>query len=162
MAEPRSSRLIGPLRLLVTTAWVGTTWGIGYAAAPTLFSTLADRVLAGTIAGYLFRVEALVSLVAAVLMLALLWPKSAVDPLARRRSLQLVVVMLLCTLLGYYGLQPMMAELKAAAGPSGVMDSAMAQRFGMLHAISSVFYLVKSLAGGWLVVLLGRLGRLTK
>jgi hypothetical protein len=30
-------------------------WAVGYLAAPTLFATLSDRVLAGTIAASLFK-----------------------------------------------------------------------------------------------------------
>lgn len=138
-------------RLLLVTAWVGVTWGIGYAVAPTLFANL-DRVLAGTIAGQLFRVEAMVSLVAGVLLLLLFWRGDEMDAAARRRCLQLVAVMLVATLIGYYGLQPMMAGLKAAAGPGGIMDGDTARRFGMLHGVSSVIYLSKSLAGAWLVL----------
>lgn len=150
MAGNPMSRLAQPLRLLISTAWVGITWGIGYVAAPTLFARLPDRALAGTIAGYLFRVEALVSVVAAVLLLALLWSARQMDASARRRCLQLAGVMLACTLVGYYGLQPFMAELRAAAG--GIVTAEQSRQFGMLHGVSSLFYLLKSLAGAWLVL----------
>jgi uncharacterized membrane protein (UPF0136 family) len=136
---------------LLATAWVGITWGIGYVAAPTLFAHL-ERMQAGSMAGHMFRVEALVSLVAGVLLLWLFARAAELDGRTRKQGLLLVAVMLGATLIGYYGLQPLMADLRAAAGPGGVMESEAARRFGMLHGVSSLFYLLKSLAGVWLVL----------
>ncbi|MGH8809748.1 MAG: DUF4149 domain-containing protein, partial [Noviherbaspirillum sp.] len=48
--------LVARARLLIATLWVGSLWAVGYLVAPTLFATLPDSVLAGTIAGRLFRV----------------------------------------------------------------------------------------------------------
>ena len=39
---------------ILLTLWVGSLWAIGYIAAPTLFATLEDRALAGTLAGAMF------------------------------------------------------------------------------------------------------------
>ncbi len=65
------ARLLPGLRTLLVTLWVGSLWAIGYLAAPTLFATLADRMLAGSIAGSLFRVEAWLSVVCGLLLLGL-------------------------------------------------------------------------------------------
>jgi hypothetical protein len=64
----------------------------------------------------------------------------------------IVLVMLGCTLVSHFGLQPMMASLRAAAGPGGVMEGAARNEFGILHGISSAIYLVQSLLAAWLVV----------
>ena len=64
----------------------------------------------------------------------------------------IVVVMLACTLVSHFGLQPMMAALRASAGPGGVMESAAKNEFGILHGISSSIFLVQSLLAAWLVV----------
>jgi len=45
-----------------------------------------------------------------------------------------------------------MAALRAAAGPAGVMASDARQQFGILHGVSSVFYLADSLLGAALVL----------
>lgn len=132
------------LRLLVAALWAGSLWAIGYIAAPTLFALL-ERPLAGTVAAALFRIEAWLSVVCALSLFALLsWGARAMDP-QRRRSLRwLVATMLVCTLIGYFALQPFMAELRAAAGAGGVMEGEMRSRFGMLHGIASAFYLLQS------------------
>ncbi|MCE2832533.1 MAG: DUF4149 domain-containing protein, partial [Oxalobacteraceae bacterium] len=52
------ARILPGVRVLLVTFWVGSLWTVGYLAAPTLFATLPDRALAGSIAGSLFRVEA--------------------------------------------------------------------------------------------------------
>lgn len=145
--------MLAKVRLLVAVLWAGSLWTTGYLVAPTLFATLSDRVLAGTIAGSMFHSQALLSLGCAVAMLVLL--KVATGdwtPQRRRTVLALVAAMALCTVVSHFGLQPMMAELKAAAGPDGVMASAGKERFGMLHGVSSVIFLVQSVLAGWLVL----------
>ncbi len=145
--------MLAKVRLLVAVLWAGSLWTTGYLVAPTLFATLSDRVLAGTIAGSMFHSQALLSLGCAVAMLVLL--KVATGdwtPRRRRTVLALVAAMALCTVASHFGLQPMMAELKAAAGPDGVMASAGKERFGMLHGVSSVIFLVQSVLAGWLVL----------
>jgi len=141
------------IRLLVAALWAGSLWAVGYLVAPTLFATLSDRMLAGAIAGSLFHAMALLSLGCALAMLLLLWCATPDwQPRRRRTVLALIAAMTLCTVASHFGLQPMMAELKMAAGPGGVMESAAKSRFGMLHGISSVIYLAQSLLAGWLVV----------
>ena len=144
--------MLARARLLVATAWAGSLWTVGYLAAPTLFSTLSDRVLAGTIAASLFHVQALLSIACALLLLLLLWLDRAGLPGARRTTVLLTLLMLACSLVSHCGVAPEMAALRAAAGPGGVMESAGKARFGMLHGISSSLYLVQSLLAAWLVV----------
>ncbi len=139
------------LRLLIVTVWAGSLWTVGYLAAPTLFATLPDRVLAGTAAGSLFRVEAWVSVACGLLLLGLYTVTRELDE--RRTLIRLTLAMLACTLLGYFGLQPFMAEIReAAAANGGVMDAAMRSRFGMLHGVASVIYLVQSVLAVGLVL----------
>jgi hypothetical protein len=58
-------------RILIATFWVGMLWTVGFVVAPTLFSTLSDRALAGTIAGGLFHMVAWLSLFSAAALAAL-------------------------------------------------------------------------------------------
>ena len=145
--------MLSRVRLLVATLWAGSLWTIGFIVAPTLFGTLSDRVLAGNIAGSMFRAEAWLSIACALILLALLqWSPGALE-LKRRRLLgALVLSMLVCALLSHFGISPLMAELKAQAqGSSGVMDEAMRSRFGMLHGVSTVIFAVQSLLAGLLI-----------
>lgn len=143
------------LILLVATFWVGSLWTIGYVAAPTLFATLADRVLAGTIAGSLFRVEAWISLACGVILLLSMLRPPAARRGSRKRVLQLVAAMLVCTLIGYFGLQPFMAAIRQASAIAGGMNGDAKLQFGILHGAASAIYLVQSLLGVWLVCKLG-------
>jgi hypothetical protein len=141
------------LGLLVATFWVGSLWAIGYVVAPTLFATLADRVLAGTIAGSLFRVEAWLSLVCGVILTLLVTRVSVTEqaPATRKRILQLIAAMMLCTLVGYFGLQPFMAAIRESSAAAGGMSGDAKLHFGILHGAASAIYLLQSLAGGWLI-----------
>lgn len=140
-------------RSLLITLWVGSLWTIGYLVAPTLFATLPDRMLAGTIAGSLFRIEAWLSVACAIVLLALdRFHVPGTQGRGGKRWTGLVLGMLACTLIGYFGLQPFMAALRESAGPGGVMDSAVRTQFGILHGISSGIYLVQSLLGVALVL----------
>ncbi len=58
-----------------------------------------------------------------------------------------------CVLIGYFAIEPFMDAMRLAAQAAGtdVGHSEYASRFGMLHGISSLFYLVESVLGLWLV-----------
>ena len=135
---------------VLVTVWAGSIWTLGYLVAPMLFATLADRVLAGSIAGSMFRAGAMLSLVCGGLLLILLWADRSWAQ--RRTALRLVAAMLACVLIGYFGLQPWMAALREAAGPGGVMQGATRMQFGILHGVSSLFYLVQSMLAVALVL----------
>jgi len=139
---------LAKVRLLVAALWAGSLWAVGYLVAPTLFATLGDRVLAGSIAGSMFHAMAMLSLGCGVAMGLLLWTGTRDwQPKRRRTVLLIIVAMVMCTVASHFGLQPMMAELRA----TGLADEAVKSRFGMLHGISSCIYLVQSLLAGWLV-----------
>lgn len=140
------------VRLLIATLWIGSLWTIGYVVAPTLFASLTDRVLAGTIAGKLFRIEAWISIVCAIALIASIKiaPEES-NAKAGKQLRWLALAMLICTLVGYFGLQPIMSALRATAGPGGVMDAATKSQFGILHGVSSAFYLIQSLLGALLI-----------
>lgn len=135
--------LVTKARLLLVTLWAGSLWTIGYIAAPTLFATLYDRVLAGTVAGNLLRSEAWLSMAVGVLVMTLLAVSKDLTAERRKLLFGVVIAMLVCTLVNYFGLWPMMAEAKLAGDRS---------RFGMLHGVSMVVYLVQSVLGVVLVV----------
>jgi hypothetical protein len=142
--------MIDRARLLIATLWVGSLWAIGYFAAPTLFATLYDRALAGTVAGSLFRTEAWASIACGLLLLGLnAWAKRGREG---RVETLLILSMLACTLVGYFCLQPFMAALRESAGPGGVMASDARTEFGALHGASMLIYLVGSLLGGALIL----------
>jgi len=135
-------------RLLVATLWVGSGWTIGYLVAPTLFATLPDPLQAGRIAGSLFRLEAWLSIACAILLLALFVASRHRDGgVGYRSQMVLVAVMLACTLIGYFGLQPLMAALRETAAASGLMSEPIRARFAMLHGIAGVLYLFQSVLG---------------
>jgi hypothetical protein len=131
---------------LIAALWAGSLWTIGYLVAPTLFATLPDRTLAGTIAGNLFRIEAWCSVVFAMILVAATLPVHAED-VEKKKLLHLILLMLGCTLIGYFALHPLMTGLRERAGSGGVMRSDMKLQFGALHGISSLFYLIESLLG---------------
>lgn len=137
------------LRQILIALWVGSLWTVGYLVAPTLFLSLSDTVLAGTIAGHIFRAEAWLTVVMAVIIAGLI---GRTEPTAalKTSAWYLVGAMLTCTLIGYFGLQPFMAALRHAA-PDGVLAGRARAQFGILHGVASALYLVESVLGIFLV-----------
>jgi len=133
---------------LLTVVWVGSLLTIGYAVAPVLFASL-DRITAGSVAAQLFRIEGVIGVVCGVLLLALCNVLIRRDEVVYKRLRWLVAGMLICLLVGYFALQPFMNAMRVAALEAGtdLAHSAYAARFGMLHGVSSVFYLIESLLG---------------
>ena len=139
-------------RWLVATLWVGSLWTVGYLVAPTLFATLADRALAGTIAGSLFRVEAWLSLACGMILLIIVARAAPATIDKRSTVLQLVLGMLACTLIGYFGLQPFMAAIRETSAAAGGMDADARMHFGALHGAASGIFLLQSLLGVALIL----------
>ena len=139
------------LAVLVASAWVGGMWTAGYVAAPVLFQALPDKTMAGMVAGKLFTVAAYVGLFCAVYLLSYLYLSRGIQVL-RQSVFWIVVAMLFFTLSGQYGLQPLLADLKAQAFPQYVMESAFAGQFRFWHGVSSIIFLVQSLLGGVLLL----------
>jgi MFS family permease len=132
--------------------WVGGLLAMGYLVAPLLFSKLADRSLAGSVAGTVFSAMAWVGLACgSYLLLFVLAGKGW-------RAIQsgvfwIVLLMLALTATGHFGVQPILAQLKADALPRQVMESALRDRFSTWHGVSSALYLVQSLLGVALAVM---------
>ena len=54
--------LAAALYSIAVTAWVGSLMAIGFIAAPLLFARIADRTVAGALAGDMFSITAWVGL----------------------------------------------------------------------------------------------------
>ena len=139
------------LASLLTTAWVGSLWAVGYLAVPVLFYAQPDKQLAGMLAGPMFALVAYLGMVCG--MYLLIQRISVYGRASFRQALFWVVAaMLLITLMLQCGIQPVMAGLKLRAFPLDVMQSAFSGQFKMLHGVSSIFYLIQSLLGVFLVI----------
>lgn len=132
---------------LLLTLWVGSLWAIGYLAVPVLFASLDDRMLAGMLAGKMFTLVSFIGLASGLFLLVV--QVAASRPWKDPRIL-LLVLMLVLVALGEFVLQPMMAQLKVEGLVEG---SGAAARFGMLHGVASLLYLVNSVAGLLLLLL---------
>jgi hypothetical protein len=139
------------LALIVLTAWVGALWTVGYLVAPTLFNTLENRQLAGVLAGKMFTLVAYVGIGAAFYLMIHRLVRYGTGAL-RQGFFWIVLVMLLLVLAGHFGIQPLLASLKAQAMPADVMQSIFADRFRTWHGVSSIAYLLESLLGLMLVL----------
>lgn len=126
--------------------WVGGVWAIGYLAAPALFYTLDDRMLAGTVAGRMFAWMAWVGLVCGIWLMAFRFFRLG-GAAFRQGFFWLVLLMWLLTIAQHFGISPIMQELKHLAQPRDVMESLFRDRFQTWHGISSAVYLVQSLLG---------------
>lgn len=144
-------RIAEALYSVTLTAWVGGLWAIGYLVAPTLFASLGDRQLAGMLAGKLFVLIGWIGMGGGAYLLVFLvgrWRGGVV----RRAVFWLALIMVLLVAAGHFGIQPILAQLKADALPRDVMESVFRDRFIAWRGISSIVYLVESVLGAWLVV----------
>lgn len=134
------------LARIAVTLWVGGLWAIGYITAPVLFTSLADKQLAGNLAGHMFTVMAYVGMACGIYLI--IQRLAAFGGSALKQVFFWgVLVMLLLTLATHFGIQPIMENLKERAMPQAVMESIFRDRFARWHGISSIVYLVQSLLG---------------
>ena len=129
------------LRRLLPGVWFGVLLAIALIATPAASMSL-DKASFGAVARAIFAREAPTSLVFGVLILVI----ERRDALARHMatgvsqfSIEMVLAVgaLFCTVAGYYGLEPMMAQARSGAATS--------LTFLQLHAISLAFFGVKGL-----------------
>ena len=123
------------LRLFAATLWLGSLAGSALFAM-TFFATM-DRHAAGDAVSHMTQASTWIAMgCAAVLLLS-----------GATRSVRwLVVGMLACALTIHYGLQPMMALLRAAAS-AGTLTADLKSQFGMLHLASVVFFACELVLG---------------
>jgi hypothetical protein len=148
-------RIADALQSILATLWVGGMWAIGYVVAPVLFSRLGDRALAGLVAGKLFSLIAWIGIASAVYLLVFRLVRYG-SAVFRQGVFWIVLLMLALVCAGEFGVQPIMAALKEEALPKQVMESVLRDRFAAWHGVSSVLYIIQSLLGAAMVVLLGR------
>jgi hypothetical protein len=103
-------------------------------------------MLAGMLAGKMFAAMAWVSIVCAIWLMLFRFTRYGADAL-KQGFFWIVLLMLLMTLAGHFGLQPILAQLKEAALPKDVMESLFRDRFATWHGVSSIVYLIQSLLG---------------
>ncbi|NNM82022.1 MAG: DUF4149 domain-containing protein [Burkholderiales bacterium] len=139
------------LRNALLTLWVGGLWVTGYMVAPLLFSSLPDRMLAGMLAGKMFAAISWVGFVCGIYLLIDSAHRSGTSAL-KEGFFWAVLLMLVLTAAGHFGIQPVIEHLKEEAMPRDVMQSVFQDRFRTWHGISSVVYLVESVLGLYLVV----------
>jgi len=143
------------LQSMAATLWVGGMWTIGFIVAPTLFSTLPERALAGLLAGKLFSLIAWIGIACALYLLLYRLLRNGAGAL-RQGLFWIVLLMLVLTLAGEFGVQPVLAALKEQALPKPVMESVLRDRFATWHGVAGGLYVIQSVLGVVLVVLLGR------
>jgi len=130
------------LQALLAALWGGFLLCVAFAAAPSAFAVL-ERAQAGLLVGRVFSIEAQVSLAAALILMLLERRvtrdavEAGVASSAFSAELLLPAVALFCTIAGYYGLQPLMANARAGTGVAS---------FAALHGASLVFFAIKGLA----------------
>lgn len=144
------TRLAESLYSIAIALWVGGLFAIGYLAAPVLFHELTDRTLAGNLAGAMFTLVAYASFACGGYLLLYLLIRRGWRAI-KSGVFWIVLDMLALTVAGHFGIQPILAQLKADALPRQVMESALRDRFATWHGISSGLYLLQSLLGLWLV-----------
>jgi hypothetical protein len=142
--------MLNRLNLIVMTLWVGALWMTGLSAY-LLFDALQDKQLAGSLAGKLFTAVSYIGMVSGFYLLIQRLLDYGTGAL-KQSFFWAVFAMLLLVLAGHFGIQPILAQLKADAMPSDVMHSIFAERFGKWHGIASVAYLVECLLGLVLVL----------
>ena len=128
------------LRRFLPGAWLGLLAGIAFIATPAPFATLAATD-AGRVVRHIFSIEAPMSLAFGVLLLMLerrtgLERHVATGASQFTAEMILVLGALFCTVLGHYGLQPLMEQARAGTGS---VD------FGRLHLASTALFGIKGL-----------------
>ena len=149
------ARLFSAFSTLAVSFWAGGLWFAGGLVAPLLFRAAPDRQVAGALAGQMFTLLAWVGLGCGLYVLV--HAVARAGPAALKTGLFWVVsLMLLLTAVGQFGVQPVLAAIKAEALPREVMESVVRDRFAAWHGVASVLYLIQALLALPMVLLAAR------
>jgi len=149
------NRIPEDLQLLAVTLWVGTLWTVGLMVAPTLFQFVPDRVLAGSIAARLFTYTALLGVGCGAYLLLFRLVRFGSHAL-RHAFFWVALVMLVLTIVGQFGVQPIREALRRQAFPTQVMETVLRDRFAAWHGVASVLYVIECVLGFALMLLQSR------
>ena len=138
------------LNLIVITLWVGALWMTGLTAY-ILFDTLADKQLAGSLAGKLFNIVGYIGLVSAIYLMIQRLLDYGTGTL-KHSYFWAILVMFLLILASHFGVQPILAQLKIDALANNITQTVFADRFKTWHGVASVAYLLQCLLGFVLVL----------
>ena len=147
--HPGAQRLF----ILVAGLWVGSILAVGYLVAPAIFNTLTDRQVAGMVAGSVFKVEAYLSIIICIALMVLA-NLLVTRGLSQYKMIRLILLgMLICAVAASFVLIPWLDTLRDQALLDGmpVMLSPSADLFRKLHGVSSIFFLLQSALGIYLV-----------
>ncbi|GFE91850.1 DUF4149 domain-containing protein [Steroidobacter agaridevorans] len=135
LPAPRGRRLLDFCVTFLVTLWAGSLWTVCGIVAPQLFATLPERRLAGQMAARLFHIETWLGVVIAMLLIALFAARKAF--VTSKTILWLILLTAAAPLASELILGPMMNTAREAN------DMA---RFGMLHGVSAVLFLIACLS----------------
>jgi hypothetical protein len=128
--------------LMISGLLFGGLITVGFLVTPSLFVVLADKQVAGMIAGEIFKNTSLFSLLISVFLLIYsnLLVKRSLNQYKWIRWLLLVSIIL--TIIGTFVVQPLMNDLRELALSEGapVMQSPQAKEFKTLHQLSSILF----------------------
>lgn len=133
------------LAFITMTLWIGGLWMTGFSAY-LLFDALQDKQMAGMLAGRLFTVISYIGIASAFYLLIQRLLEFGTTAL-KQMYFWAVFAMLLLVLAGHFGIQPLLAQLKADALPNDVMQSVFASRFKTWHGVDSMAYVMECLLG---------------
>ena len=136
MISPLAGQVVSAVERILLTLWVGSLWVVGFIVAPVLFAELDDRALAGSLAGVLFTLTGYLGLACGGVLLLL----NGLQYRGINWRLIVIACMLLLVMVGQFVVTPMVAELRV----QGLTDT---PRFGQLHGIASVLFLLISVLG---------------
>ncbi len=123
----------------------------GYVVAPILFAKAGSSHEAGRLAGEIFHVVNHGVILIAVAVVAF-WFR--MKPVSRLNWGLLLVLASLATI-NEYGVSPIIAELKLAAGPIDALaeNDPMRKAFGMWHGVSAVIHLLATVVAALLLLM---------
>ena len=121
-------------RRLLPGLWAGWLLCVALLATPAPFATLPTPQ-AGMVVARMLAEEAYSALLLGLLILLLERRAARQGGPQFSTGMMLALGTLVCTVAGYFVVQPMMVAVRAGQGPLS---------FGQLHAVSAAFYLVKA------------------
>jgi hypothetical protein len=142
--------LFQKLSIIISSLWVGGIWSM-LMVTTILFNKIPSSYIAGAIANDMFVFMNLFGMFSSGFLLIYGFKKENLS-FFRTITFWLIILMLSLILISYFGINPVIENLKDSSFSKEIIESVFADRYSTWHGVASAAFLIECLLGIFLVL----------
>lgn len=144
------SFFINKMAIIISSFWVGGLWAM-LMVTTVLFNKIPSSYVAGAIANDMFAFMNVFGMFSASFLLIYGFRKENLS-FIRSLTFWLLISMLILTLISYFGINPLLENIRDNSVPKEIIESVFVNRYSTWHGIASAAFLIECFLGIFLVL----------